>query len=561
MSKNIKIAGAALLLFLTLPLPKVKIESGVSLSLVQPSAEAASPRTATTRAPGSALDALSSLSVIGASGVSSQAKSVLLGSIGSQAALGMPTAGGLASSSVGGGSSAGQTAACGSNPPTPPVVTTTSLSSVKLMASFAVNLAALPPGSSQMSMACSYVGAPDSSTAGGGASRQQTNDAVAQLSAHPLPTMSITTPQSGDYVNAEVGQYPILNVQGLCNTPNLTEIDFAFTSLAIPTMTLAQAAGLCYDGALAASIDLTSYPYGVLNVTASMTDQYGRTASLSFNVVKVPRISTSLTSPYSTLMQRISWPAAVVGQTASYQLDLQGSDDCSASPIQSFSFTSSSNLVTFPGTGLYYLCLSFKSSPEATAITSAPLAIEISPLGAPAGSHPWGTGAGSNPMVPDLTSTSWISPTKDSGCSSLIVFNSKTVYMEYQSCPLNFNIIGVEVIKGTYLQSGSELELSPPTSTSCPGRYNQTGAVVAGAANLFVHSDSDGNLYLFKGGELYESYFPLTPYPSGSDSITAADFIIGNAVTPTTQGAIPGCLGGGDPTSLEDLFTSMTPTP
>ena len=118
------------------------------------------------------------------------------------------------------------------------------------------------------------------------------------------------------------------------------------------------------------------------------------------------------------------------------------------------------------------------------------------------------------------------------------------------------------MIKGTYLQSGSSLELSPPTSMSCPGRYEQFDAVAEGASNLFVHADSDGNLYLFKDGQLYESYFPMTPYPSEIDSVTAADVITAQSVTPETQGAIPGCLGGGfDGTSFNDLFTSMTPTP
>ena len=418
-----------------------------------------------------------------------------------------------------------------------------------------LRLAVLTASSTSIAAVEAQLVAPDSTTVGV-ASLEQTKKSAVKMPAHTLPTMSLTTPQNGDYVIAKVGQPPILDVRGLCSTPNTTEIHLTFTSFVMPAMTLAPATVFCNDGAFAASIDLTSYPYGELNIAASMTDQFGQSAAaLSLMVVKAPRISTSITPPYNTLTQTIQWPTAVDGQAASYQLDLQGSDDCSAAPIQSFNFTTSSNLVTFPGTGLYYLCLSFKPSPEATTVTTAPLAMEISPLGAP-GSHPWGTGAGSNPMVPDLTSTSWISPTKDSGCSRLIVFNSKTVYMEYQSCPLNFNIIGVEVIKGTYLQSGSDLELSPPTSTSCPGRYWQA----AGAATLFVHADSDGNLYLFKDGELYESYFPLNPYPRGSDNVKAADIIAAQSVTSATQGPIIGCLGGGDPQNPGDTFTSMKPT-
>ena len=172
-----------LLLFIALPTVKIKVEGGFALSLAQPSAEAASRRIVTVpaTAPASALSALSSLSNIGAAaGVSSQAKSILLGSVGSQADAGTPTIGGLATSSVGGGSSAGQTASCTTaTPGTPPVVTTTSLASLDLMAAFTAKLSSLSSGA-QRSLSCVYTAATDS-VSGGPASRAQTDTATTRM--------------------------------------------------------------------------------------------------------------------------------------------------------------------------------------------------------------------------------------------------------------------------------------------------------------------------------------------------------------------------------------------
>jgi len=189
----------------------------------------------------------------------------------------------------------------------------------------------------------------------------------------PLPALSITTPREGDItgVSLEVGR-AALRVSGLCDARYGKEIDFTLTSPAFPKFAPIVVKGVCDNGHIAESIDLTPYPYGTVSVAVSMKDQHAKASSpIIINVVKTPGVSTRLTA--KGLLVAVRWPAAPSIQQGSYKLELQPWADCSKKPIQSFNFSSSSGKVTFPGTGLYFLCLSFSPSSGGATVKASPV--------------------------------------------------------------------------------------------------------------------------------------------------------------------------------------------
>ena len=383
--------------------------------------------------------------------------------------------------------------------------------------------------------------------------------AAAPTSLRPGQTVQLTSPDDGVRFSVSLNGSPaVIHVKGLCDAAQGREVNFTITSPHYPALTPITTKGFCQDGQLDKEVDLTTLPYGAIQVSVALKDQPAAMATAVLHVIKTPRVSTKLID--STLRMAVRWPAAPSIQTGEYTLDLQERADCDRKPIQSFHFSSSSGEVVLPGTGVYFLCLSFIPSSGVNVVRSAPVPLEISQQSAP-NAHPWGTShskVGANKEAPDLKSTSWISPpTKDGGCSQIIVFNAQSVYYEHVYCEISPKITVAEVIKGTYIQSGPNLELSPPTSTSCPSSHGHEGTAI-----MWLSADKEGNLYLFQNGKLYQAYFPMTPYERVLDKVTKNDPIAYYPDTkenPNTPKYIPGCFGG-DTQNPGDAFTSMKPT-